>query len=70
MLIKISHDTYINPESVDAIQKNTTYIRNYDGDGERKVEDVVIYTRGGGKFYYDGTLEQCIEQLTVKGGRE
>lgn len=69
MLIKISHDTYINSESVDAVQKTTNYVKNYESGEERIIEHVIIYTRGGGKFYYDGTLEQCIEQLTVKGGR-
>ncbi len=67
MLIKIGHDTYINPESVEAVQKNTIYTKLYDSVEEKMIEEVIIYTHGGGRFYYDGTLEQCIKQLKEAG---
>lgn len=69
MLIKINHDTYINSESVEAVQKTLDYIEHYGSEEGTTIENVIIYTNGGGKFYYDGTLEQCIEQL-VTGGRQ
>ncbi len=62
MLIEINPDTYINPECIEAIQKQITNVGTYEGNS-RKIVDIVIYTRGGGKFYYDGTLEECIEKL-------
>lgn len=60
MLIKISRDTYIESKAIVAIQNDIQYI----GCGEDKhiVEAVIIYTQGGGKFYYDGTIEECIKQ--------
>lgn len=61
MLIKISRDTYIESKTIVAIQKDINLI-GY-GDNKRKIEDVIIYTQGGGKFYYDGTIEECIERL-------
>lgn len=57
MLIKINPDTYIDPECIEAVQKQTNYI------GGTEMVDTVIYTRGGGRFYYDGTFEECIEKL-------
>jgi hypothetical protein len=57
MLIKINPDTYINPECVEAVQKQSSYV----GDSIKDYAE--IYTRGGGRFCYDGTLEECIEKL-------
>ena len=62
MLIEINPDTYINPECIEAVQKQITYLGNHSG----KIVDTVIYTRGGGKFYYYGTLEECLKKLEVK----
>jgi len=61
MLIKINSDTYIDPECIEAVQKQIIYL----GDHSGKIVDTVIYTRGGEKFYYDGTLEECIERLNL-----
>lgn len=64
MLIKINPDTYINPECIEAVKNQITYLGDpAEGGGSRKMVDTVIYTRGGGRFYYDGTLEECIEKL-------
>lgn len=59
MLIKINPDTYIDPECVEAVERRITHL----GDHDELLGDTVIYTRGGGRFYYDGTLEECIEKL-------
>lgn len=73
MLIKINSDTYIDPECIEAVQRQTTYLGSYeDGYNENefvcrsKCTDIVIYTRGGQKFYYDGTMEECLKKLGVK----
>lgn len=63
MLIKINSDTYIDPECVEAVQIQTTYLGDYEDGCHRKVEDIVIYTRGGHKFYYDGTMEECLKKI-------
>ena len=62
MLIKISSDTYIDPECVEAVQNQTTYLGSYEDSYNRKYEDIVIYTRGSQKFYYDGTMEECLKK--------
>lgn len=66
MLIKINPDTYIDPECVEAVQKQTTYLGSYEDGYNRECEDIVIYTRGGQKFYYDGTMEECLKKIEVK----
>lgn len=66
MLIKINPDTYIDPECVEAVQSQTTYLGPYEDGYNSKCEDIVIYTRGGQKFYYDGTMEECLKKLGVK----
>lgn len=64
MLIKINADTYIDPECIEAVQNQYTYLGDPDeGGGSRKMVDTVIYTRGGKKFYYDGTLEECLKKI-------
>jgi hypothetical protein len=64
MLIKINPDTYIDPECVEAVQKQIIYLGSCE-DGYYSV-DIVIFTRGGHKFYYDGTMEECLKKLGVK----
>lgn len=68
MLIKINSDTYIDPECVEAVQSEKTYLGSYVADyiGGGECVDIVIYTRGGHKFYYDGTMEECLKKLEVK----
>lgn len=66
MLIKINPDTYIDPECVEAVQSETTYLGSYVSGDSSECVDIVIYTRGGHKFYYDGTMEECLKKLGVK----
>lgn len=66
MLIKINSDTYIDPECVEAVQIERTYLGSYESGYSRECVDTVIYTRGGHKFYYNGTMEECLKKLGVK----
>ena len=67
MLIEINPDTYINPECIEAVKSQITYLGDPAEDSKcRKKVDTVIYTRGGRTFYYDGTLEECVKKLGME----
>lgn len=66
MLIKINPDTYIDPECVEAVQIERIHLGSYVSSCSGECVDIVIYTRGGHKFYYDGTMEECLKKLRVK----